>query len=172
LPTRLRKEHTTLDKLAEGEELGSNRLHVGQRSGTKPSVLRCSRPARVWPDGIRGPQRATPWRFKRAYEPLAAGRNLPSWTLVGEVRICSPNTSKRPTQRLSVDLLAEAKIAYRGRAGSHDLQHLRLAVARQRHVTDLLPKSACASGETCDNVPRDYTKGTNFCLVRAEEMTF
>jgi hypothetical protein len=57
-------------------------------------------------------------------------------------------------------------------AGSHDLQYLRLAVARQRHVTDLLPKIACASGETCDNVPRDYTKGTNFCLVRAEEMTF
>jgi hypothetical protein len=62
--------------------------------------------------------------------------------------------------------------SFAGLAGSHDLQYLRLAVARQRHVTDLLPKIACASGETCDNVPRDYTKGTNFCLVRAEEMTF
>jgi hypothetical protein len=84
-------------RVAEGEELGSNLLHVGQRSGTKPSVLRCRHPAKVWPDGI--PQRA-PRRFKRACEPLAAGRNLPSWTLVGEVRICSPKFLETDLEKL------------------------------------------------------------------------
>jgi hypothetical protein len=32
LPTSSSGEHTTLGKLAEGEELGSNLLHVGQRT--------------------------------------------------------------------------------------------------------------------------------------------
>jgi hypothetical protein len=39
LPTKLRREQTTAAKLAEGEELGSNLLHVGRRSGKYPSVL-------------------------------------------------------------------------------------------------------------------------------------
>jgi hypothetical protein len=56
LPTRLPGEHTTLGKLAEGEELGSNLLHVNNVIEGNPAYRVGNRPAKSWPNGTRGPR--------------------------------------------------------------------------------------------------------------------